>query len=370
MECCRSCGRSGIREIRNSPETAKRKGVIMENENTDLKSGPGCFWSFLKYNFIWLFLICFCGFLMGAVLYLNNIPAEEIFYGMLLCLFLMVVGTAVMFFRYRSRYLILRKMRSCVTVSLDGLPQTEELTEQEYQAMLRILLEENGRLQEENIRRERDWMEYYTMWVHQIKTPIAALKLLLQEPDRERERDAGEELQELFSIEQYVEMALHYMRLGSETTDFVLRRVSLDDVLRESVRKYARNFIRRKISLEYEAVNAVKLTDEKWLGFVAEQLLSNALKYTHRGKISIFMENEKLVIADTGIGIRSEDLPRVCEKGYTGYNGHADKRSTGIGLYLCKSVMDKLRHQIWIESEAGRGTKVYLSFARKRMRHE
>ena len=163
---------------------------------------------------------------MGAVLYLNNIPAEEIFYGMLLCLFLMVVGTAVMFFRYRSRYLILRKMRSCVTVSLDGLPQTEELTEQEYQAMLRILLEENGRLQEENIRRERDWMEYYTMWVHQIKTPIAALKLLLQEPDRERERDAGEELQELFSIEQYVEMALHYMRLGSETTDCAASGVS------------------------------------------------------------------------------------------------------------------------------------------------
>ncbi len=106
----------------------------------------------------------------------------------------------------------------------------------------------------------------------------------------------------------------------------------------------------------------MKLTDEKWLGFVAEQLLSNALKYTHRGKISIFMENEKLVIADTGIGIRSEDLPRVCEKGYTGYNGHADKRSTGIGLYLCSRILGKLGHSLEITSEEGVGTRVMIGF--------
>ena len=361
MECCRSCGRSGIREIRNSPETAKRKGVIMENENTDLKSGPGCFWSFLKYNFIWLFLICFCGFLMGAVLYLNNIPAEEIFYGMLLCLFLMVVGTAVMFFRYRSRYLILRKMRSCVTVSLDGLPQTEELTEQEYQAMLRILLEENGRLQEENIRRERDWMEYYTMWVHQIKTPIAALKLLLQEPDRERERDAGEELQELFSIEQYVEMALNWMRLGSDSTDFLFREYALDGIIRQAIRKYAPQFIRRRIRLVYEPAEGKVLTDEKWLLFIIEQLLSNAVKYTQQGSVSIRVVPEKVLeIEDTGIGIAPEDVPRIFEKGFTGYNGRADKKSTGLGLYLCRLTAEKLSHKISVESQVGVGTKVSI----------
>ena len=120
----------------------------------------------------------------------------------------------------------------------------------------------------------------------------------------------------------------------------------------------------KKIKLDYETVNSRVLTDEKWLVFVLEQLLSNALKYTRSGRISIHMEGKELVVEDTGIGIQAEDLPRVFEKGFTGYNGRTDKKSTGIGLYLCKSVMDKLRHQIRIESEVGIGTKIYLNLTR------
>ena len=178
---------------------------------------------------------------------------------------------------------------------------------------------------------KRDLMEYYTMWVHQIKTPIAALKLLIEEEadipgaeeplgadrerlQRQREKRKDEELQQLFAIEQYVNMALSYMRLGSETTDFVLRQTDLDEVIRMAVRRYARHFISKKIVLHYEETGARVLTDEKWLGFVIEQLLSNALKYTHEGSITIGMEEGRLTITDTGIGIRAEDLPRVCEK--------------------------------------------------------
>ena len=139
----------------------------------------------------------------------------------------------------------------------------------------------------------------------------------------------------------------------------------MDDVIREAVRKYAKQFIRKKISLCYEPIGQRVLTDEKWLNFVLGQLLSNALKYTQKGSISIFMRKDCLVVQDTGIGIRTEDLPRVCEMGYTGYNGHADSRSTGIGLYLCSRILKKLGHGFSITSQEGNGTCVMIRFEEK-----
>ena len=150
---------------------------------------------------------------------------------------------------------------------------------------------------------------------------------------------------------------------GKDEHDLVFEKQELDDLIHQAVRKYAPLFIRRKIALQYEDVHCQILTDEKWLEFVLEQVLSNALKYTRKGKIKIYMDPQSpktLVIEDTGIGIAPEDLPRVFERGYTGYNGRTDKRSTGIGLYLCKQIMDRLSHTIRIESEMGVGTRVYL----------
>lgn len=299
--------------------------------------------------------------MMAMVMLLNDIPGREIYYGLLLWFVLLILIVCGDFYGYAKKYWRLKETEHTVTVSLDGITEASEPLQREYQILLKELFAEKTRLANEAVHRERDLTEYYTMWVHQIKTPIAALKLLLQEKEEERE----EELQELFCIEQYVQMALQYMRLGSETTDFVLKKVELDDVIREAVHKYARQFIRKKIALHYEETNRVVLTDEKWLEFVIEQLLSNALKYTVRGSISICMEGERLVIADTGIGIRQEDLPRVCEKGYTGYNGHADKRSTGIGLYLCSSILKKLGHTFTITSEEGKGSRVSVGFFEK-----
>lgn len=189
--------------------------------------------------------------------------------------------------------------------------------------------------------------------------PLGADRERLQ---RQREKRRDEELQQLFAIEQYVNMALSYMRLGSETTDFVLRQTDLDEVIRMAVRRYARHFISKKIVLHYEETGTRVLTDEKWLGFVIEQLLSNALKYTHEGSITIGMEEGRLTITDTGIGIRAEDLPRVCEKGYTGYNGHANQKSTGIGLYLCSTILKKLGHSFTITSQEGTGTRMMIGF--------
>ena len=186
----------------------------------------------------------------------------------------------------------------------------------------------------------------------------AAMRLLLQDADTDEQRALLEQLQ---SVEQYVEMVLGYLRLESPSSDYVIRNYALDDIVRQAVRKYASQFIRRRLRLEYTPLNVSVITDEKWLLFVIEQVLSNALKYTRSGSVSITLEAPKtLCIRDTGIGIAPEDLPRVFEKGFTGCNGRTDKRATGIGLYLCRRILEKLGHTIAITSTVGEGTTVRI----------
>jgi hypothetical protein len=315
---------------------------------------------YFKYNLKWIMGILLCGGTMAAVLVLNDAPTWEIVYGMLLCfVFLLVILAADGTATYR-RCKKLREMEQNISISADARMEPQNPTEAEYLKLLRCLCEEMSRAENEWECREREQTEYYTMWVHQIKTPIAALKLLLQE--RNEQGEVKEELQELFSIEQYVKMALWYTRLDAESTDFVLQKISLDQVIRQAVRRYAGQFVYKKLTLDYKGLEVFLLSDEKWLEFVVEQLLSNAIKYTKKGSISIYMEKEKLVIEDTGIGIRKEDLPRVTEMGYTGYNGHADTHATGIGLYLCQRILTKLGDTLELDSTAGSGTKVSIGF--------
>ena len=161
-------------------------------------------------------------------------------------------------------------------------------------------------------------------------------------------------------------MVLGYLRLESGSSDYVIRAYDLDGIVRQAVRKFASQFISKKLRLDYEPVRTEVLTDEKWLLFVIEQVLSNALKYTRTGGIAITLEEPKtLCIRDTGIGIAPEDLPRVFEQGFTGYHGRDDKRATGIGLYLCRRILTRLGHTITIESEPGVGTTVRIGLDRE-----
>lgn len=233
-----------------------------------------------------------------------------------------------------------------------------------YEELIQHLCEERSRLESEMEERRSDRNDYYLMWAHQIKTPIAAMKLLLNG------KDEGFLLsEELFKIEQYVEMVLHYLRLESIASDMILKEYNLDQMVKQTIRKFSVLFINSGLSLELGSFEKVTiLTDEKWFCFVLEQLLSNSIKYTKKGKIAIYIldnTSKILVVEDTGIGIRAEDLPRIFERGFTGYNGRMDKKSTGIGLYLCRRVMDQLAHGIRVESKAGYGTKVYLDLERK-----
>ena len=302
-----------------------------------------------------LFLSLFC-----AVFLLYAMPLEGMLYALCLCFLLAGAGCIWDFTRFCRRHRTLRALLICTENAAFSLPEPESPLEADYQALLTAVCAHRAALSAKNENRYQNLTEYFTLWAHQIKTPIAAMQLLLQQNTSAHSRELSAEL---FKIEQYVEMVLSYLRLGSDSTDYLFRRCCLDDIVRACLRKYARLFILKKISLSFQETQLSVLTDEKWLAFVIEQLLSNALKYTPEGgRIRILKDGPCLVIADTGIGIRGEDLPRVFEKGFTGYNGRADKKSTGIGLYLCRRIMDQLNHTLTITSIPGSGTRVYLNF--------
>lgn len=304
----------------------------------------------------------FCALSGVLIFWLYGLPGEAIAYLLCLCCIGTSFWAVLSFVRFWRKHKILRKMEEAIFVTAEDLPETTTLIEEDYQHLIQRLVRENRQRQAAADSMLEDLTSYYTLWVHQIKTPIAAMDLLLQAgPDRATEMEI-----ELQKIAQYVDMVLQYLRLDSTDKDLVLQRCQLDAVVRQTVRKYAKLFILKKIQLVFQETKWEVLSDEKWLCFLLEQLLSNALKYTPEGgKISIFLEGEtNLVIADTGIGIAPEDLPRVFEKGFTGNNGRMDKKATGIGLYLCRRVTNLLGHTISIASEPGVGTQVRLGLGR------
>ena len=304
----------------------------------------------------------FCALSGVLIFWLYGLPGEAIAYLLCLCCIGTSFWAVLSFVRFWRKHKILRKMEEAIFVTAEDLPETTTLIEEDYQHLIQRLVRENRQRQAAADSMLEDLTSYYTLWVHQIKTPIAAMDLLLQAgPDRATEMEI-----ELQKIAQYVDMVLQYLRLDSTDKDLVLQRCQLVAVVRLTVRKYAKLFILKKIQLVFQETKWEVLSDEKWLCFLLEQLLSNALKYTPEGgKISIFLEGEtNLVIADTGIGIAPEDLPRVFEKGFTGNNGRMDKKATGIGLYLCRRVTNLLGHTISIASEPGVGTQVLLGLGR------
>ncbi|NLM59110.1 MAG: HAMP domain-containing histidine kinase [Clostridium sp.] len=293
-----------------------------------------------------------------AIFSLYNLPLEAVGYASLLCFVVMLIFGVCDYIAFLKKHQSLCELRSNIAVSLDRLPAAMNQIEQDYMDLIQALFEDKKQYTDKSDREKAEMLDYYTLWVHQIKTPIAAMRLIIQSEENQQ----SHELQyQLFKIEQYVEMVMAYLRLGSSSTDFLLKEYDMEDMVKQSVRKYAPMFIRKKISVKLGNLKHKVLTDEKWLCFAIEQILSNAVKYTNEGHISIYSENETtLVIKDTGIGIAPEDLPRICEKGYTGYNGRIDKRASGIGLYLTKQILTKLGHRISFESEIGKGTTVRI----------
>lgn len=318
---------------------------------------PRLFWAYLRRHARLIALFAVFSLVFGVVFALYDLPVEAVAYASAICLALGGVAAAFGLNAFRHRHEALVALRENAALGVDDMPPPRDLLEEDLQAIIRRLQsgwqEEISRADQERA----DMLEYYTLWVHQAKTPLAAMGLLLA--GRE---DAAALEAERFKLERYVDMALQYARLGADASDFVLRECALAPIVRGAVRKYARLFIAKRIHLTVEEMDARVLTDDKWLSFAIEQLLSNAVKYTNEGGVKVCMESGCLVIEDSGIGIRPEDLPRIFEKGYTGYNGRVDTRASGVGLYLTRQVADALAIRIDVRSQLGHGTRVTLSF--------
>ena len=312
-------------------------------------------------------LILFCAvFCVSFILY--HLPVKAVLYPAVMCAVFGLVFAGMDFSHKKNKHRQLSEIKKLPAAMISSLPPAESIEDGDYQEIVRALQSEIAALGNATAARYQNLTEYYTAWVHQIKTPITSMHLTLQNEDSPLSRKLTSDL---FQIEQYVEMVLAFMRLDSDSSDYVFRQRSLDTIIRQSIAKFASEFIDRKIRLEYEPIEKRVVTDEKWLSFVLEQLLSNALKYTRKGSVKIYLrEPMTLCVEDTGIGIAPEDLPRVFEKGYTGYNGRTDKKASGLGLYLCKRICNNLEIGISVTSTLGEGTTVCLDLEQYDLKQE
>lgn len=303
-------------------------------------------------------------FFFPLVHFLYRLPMGSIIYSCILFTFFFLLWMIIDGFHYWKKVKQLDTILANITENIHNFPEAGSLIETKYQNIIENLYK---LLQDTKYAMEKshtEQTEYYTLWVHQIKTPISAMRLAIQSKEN---TDKSIIDQELFKIEQYVEMALQYVKMNQLSSNMAIREYALKDIVIASVKKYATLFIYKKLSIDIEDINQTVLTDSKWLIFIIEQLLSNAVKYTNQGGVHIYTEGKSLVIEDTGIGIRQEDMELIFEKGYTGYNGRMNRKSSGIGLYMVKKVADYLSINIAIHSKPGSGTKVILTFPEKEL---
>ena len=324
-------------------------------------------------------MVLVCSAIFAFTFWMYGVTVAAVLYPALVCMVIMAAAFAIMacseYGKWKNMQEILQRavgddsefVKILDTAEIRKQVNTTDEIENELLEIIERLKNGGMRLNDSMNMKYSDMVDYYTMWVHQIKTPIASMHLILQKEDSE---DSRRLRAELFRVEQYVQMVLCFLRLDSDFTDYVIKEYRVDDIIRPAVRRLAPQFIMKKLSLEYEHTDEVALTDEKWLSFVVEQVLSNAVKYTSSGSISIKCDGDRLVISDTGIGIAAEDLPRIFDKGYTGFNGRADRKASGIGLYLCRRICDNLGHSIKAESAPGHGTTIIIGLERDKLEVE
>lgn len=308
-----------------------------------------------RLKIIVVFIVC-C-IIFACIFSLYELEVEAVLYSCYLVLVFLFIVAIFDFMQYVKIHRSLQNDLEIAWLKSNDLIRDDTLIGKDYQEIIQHLSLDlqNEKSKYEN--EKKDMENYYSLWVHQIKLPISAMKLLLETQETLDKRLLKSEL---FRIDQYTNMVLTYLRMNSVDTDYHFATYDMDAIIRPIIRKFSNEFIRKKIQLNYTESHQNILTDEKWLTFIIEQLLSNALKYTETGFINIYMVDMKFVIEDSGIGIEASDLPRVFEKGYTGLNGRYDKKATGVGLYLCKTIADHLSHKLEIQSQKNIGTKAIL----------
>lgn len=305
---------------------------------------------YLKDNHSVYLLLLVVILVFDSLLMLCNIDTSLIIYPNVIVLFIIIVYIFFDYYKYKNKHELLTK----------GFYEDNDcLYDEDYQKIINELEAKIRQLETNNHKVKKEMSDYYSLWVHQIKTPISAMQLTLENEDSQLSRKL---MLELLYIEQYVDMVLTYQKL-SDGSDYVFEENELDVMIKDTIRYLRLEFIERKISLKYEPINRTIITDKKWFEFVLKQLISNALKYTRKGSIEIYLEDNCLCIKDDGIGIKESDLKRIFERGYTGSNGHDNKNSSGIGLYLCTNIVSNLGLKLSATSSVGVGSifKIDLS---------
>ncbi|GAA0181962.1 sensor histidine kinase [Clostridium sediminicola] len=316
---------------------------------------------FLLINFISFITISF----VLVVFDINNIFIFLIFNIWYLPLISYIIRD---FFKYRKFYNNMEE----VLESLDKKYLLSEIMEKpeflEGKLFYEILRECNKEMHEhvkyyKNL--QLDYREYIEAWVHEVKTPIASSMLILENNKGTVIDNIGGEIKK---IEGFVEQALYYSRSSDVSKDYLIKKFNLKTAINNTIRRNTKDFINKKVSLQLDNIEAVVYSDIKWVQFILNQIISNSIKYVKpdEGKITIDSTTNKnniiLSIVDNGVGISQKDITRVFEKGFTGEHGRKYNRSTGMGLYICKKLCDKLGLEINIASELGKGTKVNIIF--------
>ena len=307
-------------------------------------------------------IVLFIIFMIVDILYLTfmNIDINIIIYPVIISAFFGVLFLIIDYLKTKRRVHTISSVNDLVQAM--DLPSSDDPVENEYQQLIDKLNSVCRKELESYKEASLECTDYNNMWVHQIKNPIASMRLELNEIDSEESRRLKGELNR---IEHYVDMVLVYSRLNADTTDLVFEKIRIKDVASSAVKKFKENFISKGLSLDMEVDDTEVLTDRKWIEFILEQYISNALKYTSSGRIRIHNEGAKIFVEDSGIGIRPEDISRIWEKGYTGINGRTVGNSSGLGLYLVKKTADRLKVTSGVLPGPDGGSVFYLDLTKK-----
>ncbi|MBU5484461.1 sensor histidine kinase [Clostridium sp. MSJ-11] len=306
--------------------------------------------------------------ILAAIMIAININFIIIVFAFVIWFFPLISYMALEFIKYKNYY----DEINSVLEKLDKkylLPEMIEEANFMQGEKLNSILKEISRDMHENVKyykdMQSDYREYIETWVHEIKTPIASTKLIIENNRNEVSNKIDFQMDR---IEGFVEQVLYYSRSNNVDKDYIIKQTNLDNVVRNVVKRNHRDFIHKKIKLYIKDINEVVYTDGKWTEFIINQIIGNSIKYSSNKEPMINIYSVKkanlvmLIIDDNGVGIIDKDINRVFEKGFTGENGRRFSKSTGMGLYLCEKLCSKLGLKISIDSEVNKGTKVTLIF--------
>jgi len=321
------------------------------------------FFKYFRDHLLTLLTILLSVTFIESILFLDpkvKFHTGTLIYSWIIAVIFAFVGLILAYNRKKSWYELLNNYQEDLSKELHGAQNNEQRFIQDK--INNIALEYRNELTE-LYQNQNDQREYTESWVHDIKVPLAALKL-------SQDSDLDKELidEEIDQIDYLVDQALYFARLNNFSNDYLIQEQDLNNIVKSSIRTNKRMFISKRIGISLDITDEKVLTDEKWLSFILNQIISNSLKYTDQGgKIEVFTTNNhnnvELHIKDNGVGIASKDISRVFNKGFTGDNGRkSGSKSTGIGLYLVKKMSDKLGHKIEIQSHSGVGTEIIITF--------